>query len=78
MELLNVGRRGKDRYTRLEHGLQHMRPKVRLGIQVCYSCSYACIIRFHLISPDFTVQKLSPFNITPSSLQSTVSSAMSS
>ena len=28
MELLNVGRRGRDKYTRLEHGLQAMRPKV--------------------------------------------------
>lgn len=28
MELLNVGRQGKDRYKKLEHGLQHMRPKV--------------------------------------------------
>ena len=27
MELLNVGRRGKDRYQTLQHGLQHTRPK---------------------------------------------------
>ena len=27
MELLNVGRRRKDRYQTLQHGLQHTRPK---------------------------------------------------
>ncbi len=26
MELLNIGRVRKDRYAKLEHGLQHMRP----------------------------------------------------
>ena len=31
MELLNVGRQGNSRYKKLEHGLQHMRPKASLG-----------------------------------------------
>ena len=29
MELLNVGRKGRDKYTKLDHGMQHMRPEVR-------------------------------------------------
>jgi hypothetical protein len=28
MELLNVGRKGREKYTKLEHGLQPMRPDV--------------------------------------------------
>ena len=32
MELLNVGRRGKDRYQTLQHGLQHTRPKACLTL----------------------------------------------
>lgn len=31
MELLNVGRRGREKYKKLEQGLQHMRPKVSLA-----------------------------------------------
>ena len=29
MELLNVGRKGKERYKKLDQGLQHMRPEVK-------------------------------------------------
>ncbi len=28
MELLNKGRKGRDKYTKLDHGVQHMRPQV--------------------------------------------------
>ena len=37
MELLNVGRRGRDKVTRLEHGVQTERP------QVCRVPELACI-----------------------------------
>ena len=28
MELLNVGLKGRDKYTKLDHGVQQMRPQV--------------------------------------------------
>ena len=35
-----MGRRGKDRYKKLEHGLQHMRPKVsRAGHKEFLACT---------------------------------------
>lgn len=40
MELLNVGRKGRDKYTRLEHGIQQMRPQARTyPSRICQSMS---------------------------------------
>lgn len=49
MELLNIGRKGRDKITRLEHGVQAERPQVRVGPHLAcmrMRSAASCLVRF--------------------------------